>query len=103
LSDSLHGNANEAARGIERESGRACALSRARARACEREREREKENEQAKERKEAERTHARARALSLRGRVCVCERAKNILKPDYKVATISRLLKIIGLFCKRAL
>ena len=33
----------------------------------------------------------------------VCMRAWNAFLPFYALATISRLLKIIGLFCKRAL
>ena len=34
---------------------------------------------------------------------CVCARATLLSKQRYGVATISRMLKNIGLFCKRAL
>jgi len=36
-------------------------------------------------------------------RVCVCVSARVKLEISYRVATISRLLKMISLFCKRAL
>ena len=58
-----------------------------RERACERERERERESV----------------CVCVRVCVYVCVRAQSDKSARYGVATMSRLLKIIGLFCKRAL